>query len=109
MSSSADLKITVWGSHLVSEEILQQCAKLFSENYGVWGKLEVKPGEPIHLSAARLRSQCLFNEKTCSLVTASLSNDELIGHCFVCRFPFEDGMLFIFACGFTWFSLSANG
>ncbi len=84
-------KIIVWGCSTVTEEILQKCSVLFGENYGTWGPKGPKPGQNVTLSAKRLRSQYLFNSKSCSLVTVMNSSDELLGHAFVCSFNFREG------------------
>jgi GNAT superfamily N-acetyltransferase len=89
---ASEFKVIVWGAESINEDLLEKCAKLFSTNYGIWGEKGVKPGKPVTLSASRLKSQYLFNPRTCSVVTAmTYKSDELVGHAFVCRFPFLDG------------------
>ncbi|KAE9987008.1 hypothetical protein EG328_004140 [Venturia inaequalis] len=53
----------------VTDEMLDEAAKLFSENYGVWGELAVdrmgkfaKAGRPVRLSKERLRNKYLPSE-----------------------------------------------
>ena len=74
----------------ISEALLSQCATLFGDHYGVWGANGRKPGERVKLGPRRLKSQCLF-DKNCFVVLARKQNGELVGHAFVCRFPWGDG------------------
>jgi 2-polyprenyl-3-methyl-5-hydroxy-6-metoxy-1,4-benzoquinol methylase/GNAT superfamily N-acetyltransferase len=39
----------------VNDDILQECSKLYSENYGLWGEHGQNPGERIKLSVPRLK------------------------------------------------------
>ena len=92
MSSFPKLNFQVWGGESVNEDILEKCSKLFSEHYGKWGDRGIKSGKNVSLSADRLRTQYLFDPKTCSLITATTKSNELVGHAFVCRFPFREGL-----------------
>lgn len=91
MAALSEYKVTIWDADLINENVLEKCSLLFSTDYGIWGEKGVKPGKPVALSASRLKSQCLFNPKTCSLVAAMTKTGELVGHAFVCRFPYLDG------------------
>lgn len=70
-----------------NETLLSACADLFSNHYGVWGSHHPKHGQRVTLTSKKLKSDYLFNKKTCFLVTASYHN-QLIGHVFYCRFFF---------------------
>jgi len=94
MPSPREVKITVWGAETINEQLLITCSKLFNENYGVWGKLGIRPGMPVLLSLGRLRCQYLFDTETCSLITAEKKTStgfELVAQAFVCTFPFLHG------------------
>lgn len=43
----------------ISETTMQECAKLFNANYGVWGPDGPKPGASIKMSAKRIVLNCL--------------------------------------------------
>ncbi|KAI1703885.1 hypothetical protein DdX_14628 [Ditylenchus destructor] len=92
MPPPKNIRFVVWTAETISQELLQHCAELFSENYGVWSEKGLRPGDRIRISAARLKIDYLFNPKFCSLITAELyPNKDLIGHAFVCTFPFLNG------------------
>ncbi|KAF2762735.1 hypothetical protein EJ05DRAFT_459522 [Pseudovirgaria hyperparasitica] len=81
-------------SDQVTEEMLDEAAKLFSENYGVWsehaaegmGKF-AKAGRPVRLSKERLRNEYLPSE-TSSYVRVTV-NDNLAGNAFACRWSID--------------------
>jgi hypothetical protein len=73
-----------------TDSVLEKCAKLFSENYGIWSEKGAKPGKRVVITKEGLRKNYLFNFERCFLITASIK-DELIGHAFVCRFPYMTG------------------
>lgn len=85
---------TMMAARDVSDDLLQDCAQLFSSHYGIWGPLGPKPGAHVKLSAARLRDQCLFDPATCFLVTAKVGN-LLVGHAFSVKFWYEAGGGFV--------------
>ncbi|KAI0691088.1 hypothetical protein C8T65DRAFT_670824 [Cerioporus squamosus] len=74
----------------VTDEHLKECARLFSENYGVWA-LDVvrplKPGGHVAMSAKRLRSQCLSDPNNTILVIARIQ-DEIVGHAFATKWQY---------------------
>lgn len=84
------INIEVLQAQSVSDALLSQCAALFGDHYGLWGERGLKPGVHVKMGAARLKKQCLFN-KDCSVVLARKQTGELIGHAFVCRFPWGNG------------------
>uniref|UniRef100_A0A915EP42 Acireductone dioxygenase n=1 Tax=Ditylenchus dipsaci TaxID=166011 RepID=A0A915EP42_9BILA len=79
-------------SENITEDLLHQCSKLFSHHYGLWSHLGPRPGHTVLISSSRLRQNYLFDASTCSLVTAHSTNqDQLLGHAFICRFPYKQG------------------
>jgi hypothetical protein len=80
----------VYSAKSVPDQLVEQCASLFSRDYGVWGAKgpSGKAGKPVTLSSKRVREQCLFNDSTCFLAVA-LVNDRVVGHAFYTRFWFE--------------------
>lgn len=70
----------------VDDTLLNKCAELFSGHYGVWGEGgRGIPGQPVKLTAQRLRQQCLFNDN-CFVVTAMDGAGTLKGHAMGVRF-----------------------
>ncbi|KAH8169598.1 acetyltransferase (GNAT) family protein [Sarocladium implicatum] len=68
----------------VSEEMLAEAATLFNENYGIWGQQSHRPGSRVHLSARRLRQECLPDASQ-SFYTKVNVDGTLAGHAFSCR------------------------
>ncbi|KAF2175335.1 hypothetical protein K469DRAFT_684020 [Zopfia rhizophila CBS 207.26] len=73
------------GAH-VTDEMLQEASKLFSENYGVWSEHAkfAKAGSRVRLSKERLRSEYILEGISCSYVRVSV-NGYLAGNAFACR------------------------
>ncbi|CAG8402782.1 unnamed protein product [Penicillium salamii] len=68
----------------VSDEMMTNAAVLFRENYGKWGAQSPKQGQPVALSASRLRAQYL--PSSADTVYAMVTVDgELAGNAFACR------------------------
>ncbi|KAG1777586.1 hypothetical protein EV702DRAFT_1197205 [Suillus placidus] len=69
----------------ISDNILNACAKLFSSNYGFWGKQASTiskytiPGKNVKMTGARLREQCLSHPEHTVLVTYYLQVNTLEG------------------------------
>lgn len=67
----------------ITPHMIAQCAKLFSEHYGIWADHENVPvnkrGKPIKLAPKRLHEQYLFDD--CCFVVTVWDHDTLIGHC----------------------------
>lgn len=98
MSSSVGIKLddieflTKRCSDLTSEEI-QQCSKLFSEHYGVWGPDEPrgKKGKRIQLKENYYED---FKTKKDYFVSLAYYNKQLIGQAFYIRKAFSQGEYF---------------
>jgi len=78
----------------VTDEMLDEAAKLFSENYGVWGEHAAertgkfaKAGRPVRLSKERLRNEYLPSEIS-SYVRVTV-NGHLAGNAFACRWSVD--------------------
>ncbi|TLD19497.1 hypothetical protein E2P81_ATG07114 [Venturia nashicola] len=78
----------------VTDEMLDEAAKLFSENYGVWGEHAAertgkfaKAGRPVRLSKERLRNEYLPTEIS-SYVRVTV-NGHLAGNAFACRWSVD--------------------
>ena len=67
----------------MSQEEIDQCSKLFSENYGIWSDKGPKPGENIKLSPQKIKSD--FVDKPDRFVAMVFYNKELIGQAFYLR------------------------
>ncbi|OJD21471.1 hypothetical protein ACJ73_07186 [Blastomyces percursus] len=72
----------------VTDTMLGEAAKLFNENYGIWGKLSHSPGKPVRLSARRLREQYLPNSSVTSYVRVTVDGI-LAGNAFACRWKHD--------------------
>ncbi|KAK2738145.1 hypothetical protein FQN55_000765 [Onygenales sp. PD_40] len=68
----------------VTDAMLGEAAKLFNENYGIWGELSHSPGKPVRLSARRLREQYLPDPAVTSYVRVTVDG-HLAGNAFACR------------------------
>ncbi|KAJ5251126.1 hypothetical protein N7489_001536 [Penicillium chrysogenum] len=80
-------------AHEVTDTMLEEAAKLFSENYGIWGRHSGKAGDPVKLSARRLRQQYLPNatDTVVSYYVMVTVDGYLAGNAFACRWKC-DGM-----------------
>ena len=98
----------------VTDSILEEAARLFNDNYGIWGKNPAnsrstpKPGKPqktilmvfsnkrigsrVKLSKDRLRAQYLPNNVTCSYVRVTIE-DRLAGNAFACRWKYKGNIV----------------
>jgi len=78
----------------VTDEMVEEAAKLFSEHYGVWSQHAPnnKPGNRVRMSAARLRKQCLPSEVLahCTYVRY-MQNGRLVGNAFACTWTYGSG------------------
>lgn len=78
----------------MTEGMIQDAAKLFSGNYGVWGFAEqamvfsARQGRRIRMSPRRLREQCIPPSARTTYVQARV-NDELAGNIFALRWIYE--------------------
>ncbi|KAK1659832.1 hypothetical protein BDP55DRAFT_619425 [Colletotrichum godetiae] len=69
----------------VTDDMLKDAAKLFSENYGFWGNEgRGSPGSRVKMSADRLRGQCLPEGSNNTYVSIHIDG-VLAGNAFACR------------------------
>ena len=80
----------------MTDSMLQDAAKLFSENYGVWDPVAeqnmgtfAKQGQRIRLSLRRLKEQCIPPSARTTYVQVR-PNDELAGNVFATRWTYQD-------------------
>jgi len=73
----------------INDRTLEECSELFSSNYGIWGPKGRNPGKPVKLSPSRIKQQCLFDPKKCSSASARTLDGTLVGHAFICMFPYN--------------------
>ncbi|KAL9043761.1 MAG: hypothetical protein Q9214_003060, partial [Letrouitia sp. 1 TL-2023] len=82
----------------ITHSMLQDAAKLFNDNYGIWGKDPTssrsipKPGSRVRLSKDRLRAQCLPDNVICSYVKVTIE-DNLAGNAFACRWRYKEDQI----------------
>lgn len=67
----------------MSQEEIIQCSNLFSNNYGIWSKNGINPGEHIRFSSNMIRK--FFVDKPDRYVAMVFHNKELIGYAFYLR------------------------
>ncbi|KAF1814814.1 hypothetical protein P152DRAFT_471480 [Eremomyces bilateralis CBS 781.70] len=74
----------------ITEEMLEEASKLFSENYGMWSEhaprlmgKSMKAGRPVRLSSERQRQECIPNHN--SSYARDTVNGQPAGHAFACR------------------------
>ena len=72
--------------------MLLQAAKLFSENYGIWGPRGPRPGERVRFTRGRLREQCRPEGARNTYVRVK-HNSEVVGHALAGRWTAEDGRM----------------
>jgi hypothetical protein len=93
-SIAGEYTFTYYSRSEIPDEILQQCAALFSNHYGIWDTRSKINGR-VKLTSKRLKSDFLFND-TCSLViartrinaTAGVS-DVIVGYAIYTRYYCE--------------------
>ncbi|OIW24954.1 hypothetical protein CONLIGDRAFT_622386 [Coniochaeta ligniaria NRRL 30616] len=78
------LVIESFASSEIPAAILEEASKLFSENYGIWGKDSERPGKPVKLNGHRLRAQWMPESAT-TFYTRVTVDGQLAGNAFSCR------------------------
>jgi len=73
----------------VTEELLNDCARLFAEHYGRWGKCGHNPGAPISLSASHLRK---LVDREGGFACLAFESERLLGYAFGMHVPGEHGL-----------------
>lgn len=80
----------------ITQQQLVDCAKLFSENYGVWSNVAqdhfkfLSPGSRIKMSTVKLQSECLPSRENTILVTC-ITSGTLVGHAFATTWDYGEG------------------
>jgi hypothetical protein len=76
----------------ITEDMIDDIAVSFSENYGVWGPA-VKPekqGRRVRASPARLRADCLPSSPARNFLVQAKDKQRLVGHVIATRWTFEN-------------------
>ncbi|KAF5695726.1 acyl n-acyltransferase [Fusarium globosum] len=68
----------------ITADMLDDAAKLFTENYGIWGSASRLCGKRVTLTAKRIREQYLPQDGEC-WYTRVTSHGTLVGNAFTCR------------------------
>lgn len=77
--------IVVARNSSISEDMIMSAARLFSENYGTWSN-----GKRVKMSPSKLKEMLLPSfEGAQHFHVRALVDDELVGHDFATRWPFE--------------------
>ena len=103
-SAGPSFTYATWKGPEISDNLMNICASLFSENYGIWSpqvpqknlkgfyklgffwkkayhSLPLFAGKRVKMSGVRLRAQCVSNPMKTVLVTCFKQN-QLVGHAF---------------------------
>jgi len=79
----------------VTDDMLQEASKLFSENYGIWGKNAAtimgafaKEGTHVKMSKDRLRAQYLPTDIPCSYIRVTVDG-KFAGNVFACYWTYK--------------------
>lgn len=83
-----EIKYQTFQGSEVSDLMLIAAAKLFSENYGIWGQGSPKSGERVKLGPCRLRNQYLPGGVGCSYTMVTVDGT-LAGNAFVARWKYN--------------------
>ncbi|KAF7310584.1 hypothetical protein HMN09_00601200 [Mycena chlorophos] len=78
----------------VSDEVLSECAALFSSSYGVWSDAvsrPLKPGGQVKMSLAKLREQVFPCSSRNFLAVCTGEEGCIIGHAFATLWDFSEG------------------
>lgn len=82
MASSTDFTFVVIKEQDLNDDILEDAAKLFSENYGVWQS----NGKRVRMSVDKLKSMLIPSVGACEVFyVRAFNGEELAGHAFACR------------------------
>ncbi|KAK2743502.1 hypothetical protein FQN57_004799 [Myotisia sp. PD_48] len=73
----------------ITDAMLTEAAKLFNENYGIWGEHSHSPGKPVKLSGRRLRAQYLPDPAGASCYIRVIADGNLVGNAFACRWKHD--------------------
>ncbi|KAH0365481.1 hypothetical protein KCU65_g5984, partial [Aureobasidium melanogenum] len=82
---------TVYEGAEITDDMIQDIATLFSENYGIWGAAAQgrKQGQRVRSSPARLRLDCLPEATARNILVQAKDSNVLIGHVLATRWTFE--------------------
>jgi hypothetical protein len=79
----------------LTNNMLQDAARLFSENYGIWGPVAeqnmgsfAKQGRRIRMTPARLEAQCIPPSARTTYIQVRV-NDDMVGNVFATRWSYE--------------------
>jgi hypothetical protein len=79
----------------LTNNMLQDAARLFSENYGIWGPVAeqdmgsfAKQGRRIRMTPTRLEAQCIPPSARTTYIQVRV-NDDMVGNVFATRWSYE--------------------
>eukprot|EP00300_Choanocystis_sp_HF-7_P031701 c41278_g1_i1.p1 GENE.c41278_g1_i1~~c41278_g1_i1.p1 ORF type:complete len:287 (+),score=21.28 c41278_g1_i1:45-863(+) len=84
-----DVTFELHNRDAITNVMLDEAARLFSTQYGIWGPNSTQPGQRVRLSSARLRRDYLQAPE--SFLVRALVNSEWVGHALGKRFDTPDG------------------
>ncbi|KAF2455831.1 hypothetical protein BDY21DRAFT_348818 [Lineolata rhizophorae] len=93
-SGQPEPKVEKYNGAEITSEMLQDAARLFSENYGIWGPRGPKPGSRVSMSAAKLRRECLpeKHEHRCGY-SRIVVDGQLVANAFACYWDCAAGRI----------------
>jgi len=87
------MSITILSKDNLDRESLIECATLFSNHYGVWGKHAPSPlvfGTRVRMTPEKMWATLLFDSSCGVGMYRSDLDRSLLGHAFFCEFTFEE-------------------
>jgi len=72
----------------IDESLVDQCAELFSAEYGTWSTQGPRPGKPIQMSSERVRAHLQSED---AWIACAYASETLVGYCTALRFATKHG------------------
>lgn len=79
----------IFAGHQVTDVMLAEAVRLFSEHYGIWGEHSHNPGKHVNFSTCRLRQQILPDPSTTYYVKVTVDG-KFAGNVFACRWGYAN-------------------
>ena len=90
VENELSLSYRILTRHQLDDNIIQQCAELFSSHYGIWSSQGPAPNQRVKLSMQKLKEKYLFDENTYIVVVTNLESEKVIGHAIGKRFLYPE-------------------
>ncbi|KAI1075300.1 hypothetical protein F5B20DRAFT_395395 [Whalleya microplaca] len=87
-SKMSEQRYQIFQGSEVTNEMLVEAAKLFTDNYGIWGEQSPRSGKRVTLNASRLRNDYLPDHASTSYVRVVVDGN-LAGNAIACRWNYD--------------------